>query len=55
MNMQEAMTKFVEAEEMYLDAKRDLQVALSENMPNPFMKIDFAAVKREVNHMKNTI
>ena len=50
MNIDEAMKRFVDAEELYNKAKHDLQVTLSENMPNPFMKIDFSAVRREVEN-----
>ena len=48
MELREAMENFVEAEEIFNKAKRDLEIALSENMPNPFMKVDYSAVRREV-------
>ena len=52
MNIQEAIVNFVEAEEAFNRAKNDLQIALSENMPNPFMKIDFNRVRREADRIK---
>ena len=53
MSMQEAMRKFVEAEIAYDTAKNELQICLAENMPNPFMKVDYAAVRREINPHDN--
>ena len=52
MNIQEAIVNFVEAEEAFNRAKNDLQIVLSENMPNPFMKIDFNRVRREADIIK---
>ena len=49
MDMHETMKKFVETEKAYNRAKDDLQICLAENMPNPFMKVDYAAVRREVD------
>ena len=52
MNIQEAIVNFVEAEKAFNKAKNYLQIVLSENMPNPFMKIDFNRVRREANIIK---
>ena len=52
MNIQEAIVNFVEAEKAFNRAKHDLHIALSENMPNPFMKIDFDRVRREANRIQ---
>ena len=48
MDIKESMKNFVEAEEIYFEAKKDLLIALSENMPNPFMSVNYTAVRREV-------
>ena len=52
--VEEAIMNFVEAERAFMDAKADLQVVLSENMPNPFMSINFSAVRREAEHITGT-
>ena len=49
MDMQKTMQNFVEAEKMYEQVKHDLQICLAENMPNPFMKVDYTVVRREVD------
>ena len=55
MNIKESMKNFVEAEEIYLEAKKDLLIALSEGMPNPFMSVNYTAVRREVELYRNKL
>ena len=47
MGIQKAIMGYVEAELILNQAKKDLLITLVENAPNPFLKIDYAAIKRE--------
>ena len=44
----ETMKDFVEMEKEYLEAKHQLLIALLENPDNRFLKVDYNAIRREV-------